>query len=251
MATSGLFALIIGVLAWSPFGHPVFAAGMLLPIGLYSSGRSVVVSQGAYYLGSLWPMPWVVVKFYGLSGYLGWTYGVAALVSWVAILTVGFAIAWVATKWLGAMRPAVCLALTAVPPVGWLALAHPLHAAGWIFPGLAWVGLAAAFCLSALPSLRNQYGRVFVGVFSVVLAVVSNLLARQPEAPSGWRSFEVPTGPIPIDSRTAYTQIGQVRDLIKSVQRDHTKVVVLPEAVVGKWSARTDYWLNSPSLRMR
>lgn len=135
------FAALVGAIAWS--GDPLtLPLAMLFP-ALWASARSrivVALVSAAYFLAASRGLSQGVANFYGSDLWPGMLLWLAASLSFVAVHTA----LWTRRpEWGRAMRFGLAAVLMAVPPFGIVGWAHPLTAAGVLFPGWGWAGLAA------------------------------------------------------------------------------------------------------------
>lgn len=134
----------------------------------------------------------------------------------------------------GAVRYLAALLLTGLPPFGITGWAHPLTAAGVLFPGWGWWGL---FALSAgllvmttrfWPAAAITFGAFWL--WSAATWTPQNLA-------EGWRSVDLQQGQnLGRDGSLTYQ-----RDLIATVRQTiashpDTHVIVLPESALGFWT---------------
>ncbi len=131
-----------------------------------------------------------------------------------------------------AMRYLVATVLLALPPFGITGWAQPITAAGVLFPGWGWWGLAGT---AAIPVLMTSRG------WPAAAIVLGGFWARSaaswtPAAlPPGWKGVDLEHGHI----LGRDVSLGHQRDLIATV-RSHadpqTRFVVLPESALGFWT---------------
>lgn len=190
--------------------------------GLVSVGYFLAASRGLpqgvanYYAADLWP------------GLLLW--GVASL-AFVAV----HAALW--TERPGTAKAARYLAaavLMGVPPFGIIGWAHPLTAAGVLFPGWGWWGVGATgISLLAMTSRRWP-------AIAIVLTgwwLWSAATWTEPERPVGWVGVDLEMG-----SRLGRdASLEHHRDLVTEARRavfayPDAWVVVLPEMALGFWT---------------
>lgn len=222
-------AIISGWIGWS--GNI-----LLIPIActfpwIWSSVSNrltaALVSAG-YFLAASRGLPEGLAAFYGadlLPGLLLW---LAASTSFVAIHTM-FCTA------LPRHRPFCYLlvaVLMAMPPFGITGWAHPVTAAGVLFPGWGWWGLAAmtASLMGLASRLRPA---VAIALASVWLWSAASWTDR--ELPENWRGVDLELGA----SLGRETDLKRQHDLIATVLResvDGTRFVILPESTLGFWT---------------
>lgn len=135
----------------------------------------------AYYLAASRGLPFGAGIFFAESA--------PSWFSWVLWLTAGLVNAlpwfflWSKTPRRMAWALPAALALTALPPVGFIGWVNPLTAAGVLFPGLGFVGLACLVAGLVLTGLRRWPAVAIL----VSVAVASNFVALQAK-PEPWVS---------------------------------------------------------------
>ena len=133
-----------------------------------------------------------------------------------------------------AVRYLVAMLLTGLPPFGITGWAHPLTAAGVLFPGWGWWGLGATATLLVVMTGRR---------WQIAVAVLGGLYVwsatdwTPPKLTTGWIGVDLEQGQNLGRDGTLQNQ----RDLIATVRRaaatdPGTRVVVLPESALGFWT---------------
>ena len=153
------------------------------PAWCQERGRTAFKSAFGYYLGGLWP----IVP--GLGRYIGQSATILIpLAIWVLaaiMLSVPWTIAATSDRFQCVWRAPLALVATVIPPLGIIGVASPLTAAGYLFPGTAWVGLAAVALMPGI-ILSTQRWPSAVGVSRcLVIALCIGLASRRPAVPSG------------------------------------------------------------------
>jgi len=133
-----------------------------------------------------------------------------------------------------ALRYLMVMVLMALPPFGITGWAHPLTAAGVLFPGWGWWGVGAtAILLVVMTGRRWQIAAALLGG----LYVWSATNWTPPKLTPGWISLDLKQGAnLGRDGSLQYH-----RDLIARVRRaaeagKDVRVVVLPESALGFWT---------------
>lgn len=221
----------------------------LLPVAMVfpalwaqSPSRTVaaLVSAG-YFLAASRGLPQGVANFYTVDLWPGLFLWVAASVSFVGV----HAALW--TKRPGefasgkrggssarALRYLLAMVLTGLPPFGITGWAHPLTAAGVLFPGWSWSGLVAtAILLVLMTGRRLQIAVAVLGGFYVWSATNWTPHRLTP----GWTSVDLELG----ESLGRDLSLTYHRDLIATVRKaiahkDGIRVVILPESTLGFWT---------------
>lgn len=222
---------------------------LLLPLTmffpfLWATARSrpigALVAAG-YFLAASRGLPQGVVNFYASDLWPGLVLWLAASVSFIGV----HAALWTERRGEFAsgkrevgsarsMRYLLAMVLTGVPPFGITGWAHPLTAAGVLFPGWGWRGLLAmATGLAVMTTRRWPIAAITFGGFWLWSAASWT----QPNLPDAWKSVDLQQGQnLGRDGSLQYQ-----RDLMATVRRaavadPATHVVVLPESAVGFWT---------------
>ncbi len=235
-------AAIVGLVGWS--GNPAaLAVAMLFPT-LWAFARSRLVAafvSAGYFLAASRGLPQGVANFYG-SG-LG--EGIALWIAAAGCFVLVHAVLWTARPgWGRAMRYCLAALLMSVPPFGIVGWAHPITAAGIVFPGWGWPGLAAAAIGLVLMTTRAwPIATLVLGG----LCLWSTAMWTDPSMPQAWEG---------VDTRfrgasgqyAAYAQQLETIELVKAAARGGAKVVVLPESAAGIWTPTVErLWRRSLS----
>lgn len=223
-------AVASGWLGWS-------GVVLMLPMSLAfpivwsmaKSRKAAALFSAAYFLAASRGLPQGVAAFYGsdlMPGLLLWIIASSAFVFVHTML-------WTAADGLGrALRYLVVCVLMAIPPFGILGWAHPITAAGVVFPGWGWLGvIALATGLAVLTTWLRP----------VAILALSGLWAwsaaswTQPALPSGWSGVDLEYGA----SLGRDTSLWRQQDLLAKVQASTSVgdwVFVLPESAIGFWT---------------
>lgn len=190
-----------------------------LAAGLVSAGYFLAASRGlpqgvaAFYASDFWP------------GLILW------LVASVGFVTIHTAL-WTTVEGKRPFRFLAAAILMAVPPFGITGWAHPITAAGVLFPGWGWWGVGATTA-----GLIGLVTRIWPAV-AIALAgfwLWSAATWTAPNLVDGWRGVDLELGA----SLGREPGLQRQRDLIATV-RSHTAgnmpVVVLPESALGYWT---------------
>ncbi|SSC73777.1 unnamed protein product [Ciceribacter sp. T2.26MG-112.2] len=219
---------ITGWIGWS--GHV-----LLIPIAvayplLWSLARTrlqATAVSAAYFLAASRGLPQGVANFYSSDiwpGLLLWLVASSAFVTVHSVL-------W--TNHGGWQRPlrylAACLAM-AVPPFGILGWAHPVTAAGVLFPGWGWWGLAAT--AAGLVVMTTHYRPAAVMAMTG-LWLWSAAEWTLPILPASWIGVDLKMGA----SLGREAGLERQQALIE-IAREHPPgtTIVLPESALGFWT---------------
>ncbi|WP_371349219.1 conjugal transfer protein TraB [Ancylobacter sp. IITR112] len=225
-----LIAALVGVIGWS--GEPLaLPLAMLFP-ALWAFARSRFVAAlvaMAYFLAASRGLPQGVANFYASDMWPGVFLWLVASFAFVAV----HGLLWTSRPGGGrAAKSGLAAALMAVPPFGIVGWAHPLTAAGVLFPGWGWLGLAAAVVgLMAMTTRASPIAAIALGGFWLW----SVATWTPPPLPEGFRGVDLDMG----QSLGRDSTLERQRDLITSVMRDGeqvARIVVLPESALGFWT---------------
>ncbi|MDN5929015.1 MAG: conjugal transfer protein TraB [Hyphomicrobiales bacterium] len=219
-----------GWIGWS--GAPrLLPVALLFPL-LWSASPTRAVAafvSAGYFLAASRGLPQGVANFYGSDlwpGLLLWLVASSAFVMVHMLLWTG------KRGWHTPLRYLVASVVMALPPFGTLGWAHPVTAAGILFPGWGWLGLAAT--AAGLAIMTTCRWRVAVVAFSGfwLWSAVTWVTAVMPE---GWEGIDLALG------STLGREGGLQRqlDLIATVRQEAVagaRYVVLPESALGYWT---------------
>ncbi|MBY5717061.1 conjugal transfer protein TraB [Rhizobium leguminosarum] len=225
-----IFASIaIGVVGWS--GHV-----LLLPVALgfpvlwsIARTRSVaaLVSAG-YFLAASRGLPQGVAAFYSSDIWPGLLLWLCASLSFVVV----HAVLWTKNTRVRPSRYLLAAVIMAIPPFGITGWAHPVTAAGVLFPGWGWWGLG--FMTAGLAGLATRIWPAVATAFAG-LWLWSAAIWTAPKLPEGWRGVDLELGA----SLGREAGLQRQRDIIATVRTaasDGARYVVLPENALGYWT---------------
>nr|WP_172691427.1 conjugal transfer protein TraB [Agrobacterium genomosp. 6]ASK40948.1 conjugal transfer protein TraB [Agrobacterium genomosp. 6] len=222
---------------------------LLLPLAMFfpllwamapSRMIAALVAAG-YFLAASRGLPQGVANFYAADLWPGLALWAMASASFVIV----HAVCWTkprggdssgkrGTDAARALRYLLAMALTGLPPFGITGWAHPLTAAGVLFPGRGWSGLGATAILLVLMTGRR---------WQIAVAVLGGLYVwsatnwTPPKLTPGWMAVDLKRGgDLGRDGSLNYH-----RDLIATVRRTIAEqpdvyVAVLPESALGFWT---------------
>ncbi|OWV63497.1 conjugal transfer protein TraB [Rhizobium sp. N122] len=232
-------SVIVGWVGWS--GH-----ALLLPLALafpvlWALARTrltaAVVSAG-YFLAASRGLPQGVANFYSSDlwpGLLLWFFASAGFV----IVHTSF---WTTRTGARSGHYLLAAALMAIPPFGITGWAHPITAAGVLFPGWGWWGLAAATA-----GLMGLVTRMWPAVAIALLGfwAWSAAFWTEPTLPEAWQGVDLELGA----SLGRDTSMQRYRDLIATVTdraSGDIRHVVLPESALGFWTPTVErLWVRA------
>lgn len=223
-------AIAIGLVAWS--GEPrLLPAAMLFPAlwALAPTRLGATFVAGGYFLAASRGLPQGVSNFYGA----GFEAGIALWIAASALFVGTHALLWIAQPGTGRLiRYAIIAVLLSVPPIGIVGWAHPITAAGILFPGWGWLGLGAAVIGLLVMTTRFR---------PIAILTLGGLWIW---SAANWTAPALPQGWVGVDTRfggkngqfAGYEQhietIGRVREEAGA----GASVIVLPESALGAWT---------------
>ncbi|MGO7171142.1 conjugal transfer protein TraB [Rhizobium leguminosarum] len=225
-----IFASIaIGVVGWS--GNV-----LLLPVALgfpvlWSIARTrsmaALVSAG-YFLAASRGLPQGVAAFYSSDIWPGLLLWLCASLSFVIV----HAVLWTKNAGTRPLRYVLAAVIMAIPPFGITGWAHPVTAAGVLFPGWGWwgLGLMTAGLAGLVTRIWPAVAIAFAGLW-----LWSAVSWTEPRLPNGWRGVDLELGA----SLGRDVDLRRQRDLIATVRNavsDGARFVVLPETALGFWT---------------
>lgn len=242
---SPLLILASTVCGWIGWSGEV----LLLPLAMFfpllwskAPSRTVAALVAAgYFLAASRGLPQGVANFYSADLWPGLVLWVVASASFVIV----HAVFWTkprgenasgrkGTDAARALRYLVVMVLTGLPPFGITGWAHPMTAAGVLFPGWRWWGLLTmATGLAVMTTKLWPAAAIILGGFWLWSAATWT----EPHLPDAWHGVDLQEGQnLGRDGSLPYH-----RDLIATVRRKtathlDTHMVVLPESTLGFWT---------------
>ncbi|MGF9566876.1 conjugal transfer protein TraB [Neorhizobium sp. BT27B] len=219
---------ITGWIGWS--GHVLLlplAAVFPLLWSLAPARPQAAAVSAAYFLAASRGLPLGAANFYAsdiLPGLLLW------LVASASFVTV-HSLAWTGRAgWRRPLRYTAACAAMAVPPFGILGWAHPITAAGILFPGWGWWGLAAMAAGLGVLTMRH---RPAVATAMTGLWLWSAAGWTMPALPPSWIGVDLQLGA----SLGRDAGLERQRELIQ-IARAHPPgtTIVMPESALGFWT---------------
>ncbi len=224
-----LASIAVGAVGWS--GHVLLLpVAMGFPI-LWSLTRTrlaaALVSAG-YFLAASRGLPQGVAVFYSSDIWPGLLLWLCASMSFVIV----HAVLWTKN---GGTRPfhyLLAAVIMAIPPFGITGWAHPVTAAGVLFPGWGWWGLGLMTA-----GLAGLVTRVWPAVAIALTGfwLWSAAIWTDPKLPEAWRGVDLELGV----SLGRDAGLRRQRDMIATVRgaaSDGALYVVLPESALGFWT---------------
>lgn len=232
-------SVIVGWVGWS--GHVLLLPLTLAFPVLWTLARTrltAAVVSGGYFLAASRGLPQGVATFYSSELWPGLLLWLAASIGFVIVQTV----LWTKRKGARPCHYLLAVALMAVPPFGITGWAHPITAAGVLFPEWGWWGLVAATV-----GLMGLVTRMWPAV-AIVLAgfwIWSAATWDEPKLPKSWQEVDLEMGA----SLGRDTSIERHRDLIATVMDQASggaRTIVLPESSLGFWTPTVErLWVRA------
>lgn len=170
----------------------------------------------------------------------GVPFGKSLWIAHAALLALPFGILHGPTN--KALRFAVSLLVTTLPPLGILGWLSPLLAAGVMFPGWGLAGLGGMLVVlglvSTAPVMHNKW--IKTGVIGSVFfaSVVFDLVGTPYHLPApGWFGQNTAMGRYPTDIEGQYGRHQTLMDMATASVEQGAKVVLFPEEIAGEWGA--------------
>jgi hypothetical protein len=181
-------------------------------------GRSASRTVAAFYQSDIWP------------GLILWLVASSGFVSVHAALWSRQSDGW------KALRYSMAIVLMALPPFGIVGWAHPITAAGVLFSGWGWAGLAAV--TAGLAIMTTRY-RPAAAMALVGFWLWSAAFLTTPDIGRGWQGVDLQLG----NSLGRENSLDRHRDLaatLRNQRRPTTTFMLLPESALGFWTSSVE-----------
>jgi F0F1-type ATP synthase membrane subunit c/vacuolar-type H+-ATPase subunit K len=252
IALGSAITMGLGMSTGYPLGM-MAAAGM--PVACLAPGTRKSTFQNAfcYYVAALWPMVSGLERYIGRSGTF-----VMPLALWIfaaVLLSLPWALAATSNRLQCLWRTPLALLATVIPPLGVIGLASPLTAAGYLFPGARWVGVAAVALLPGILLSAQVLAfrrRCVVRCFVIALCVgsaIGGCWFHSGDAPSprGWVAVNTEFG----DVSQPFRDFLAAQFIQQKAAESSARVLIFPEAVVPRWSEATEAFWHASLDRCR
>ncbi|OAP39668.1 conjugal transfer protein TraB [Sinorhizobium saheli] len=230
-----LAAITCGWTAWSgyPLALPVAMTFPLLWARAPSRLTAAALSAG-YFLATSRGLPQGVANFYTADLWPGLLLWLAASLCFV----LAHAALWSGQpekgreQWKGPARYLLVLVLMGLPPFGIVGWAHPLTAAGILFPGWGWWGV-----IVATAGLLAMTTRLWPAALTILTGfwLWSAATWTEPSLAGGWKGVDLKLGET-LGRDTSFDRHRVLIATVRSHARDGTRFVVLPESALGFWT---------------
>ncbi len=232
-------------------GHPlgiIAAAGM--PLACLAPGTRKAACEVAlgYYAAALWPMVPGLDRYCRNSPTLLIPLGIYVFTA--ILLSVPWSIAWTNDRLHYLWRAPLALLATVIPPLGIIGFASPLVAAGYLFPGTGWTGIAAVALLpgvvlstQALSFRPRCVVLCFVICFCIGFSMGGHLFPlRQAPPLREWVAVNTHFG----DVSQPFREFSAAQFIQQKAAESSARVLIFPEVVVPRWSEATEaFWRRS------
>jgi hypothetical protein len=222
-------SIAIGVMAWSGY-VTLLPVAMGFPI-LWSLSRTrllaALVSAG-YFLAASRGLPQGVAAFYSSNIWPGLLLWFCASMSFVIV----HAILWTKNAGTRPFRYLLAAVIMAIPPFGITGWAHPVTAAGVLFPGWGWWGLA--FMTAGLAGLVTRFWPA-VAIALTGFWLWSAALWTDPKLAEAWRGVDLQLG-VSLGRDAGLQRQRDMIATVRGVASDGALYVVLPESALGFWT---------------
>lgn len=251
------WALALFVLGWlstGSVGHPLWLLPALRVLAVARSRLSASLGAGMLYLGGYHDVPLSPSGFFpALDPLQASILGVLAWAAIAAVATLPYAITWCGRRWPGVWL-LLASVLTTLPPLGWLTPINPLHVAGWLFPGLGFLGVVLSLCTVAVvpsmpwPAAGSAKLRVALPAL-LGIGCWANLVFHSPSPPPGWIAHDAALGAYVDSADNAWKRSEAIATLVErhvhSRPQAGLSVIVLPEYAAGIWREGTAQLMQS------
>jgi apolipoprotein N-acyltransferase len=232
-------------------GHPLgLMAASGMPVACLAPGTRKGTFKNAfgYYIAALWPMVPGLERYIGRSATF-----VAPMALWVftaVLLSIPWTIAATSDRLQCLWRAPLALLVTVIPPLGIIGLASPVTAAGYLFMGTGWAGLAVVAFLPGIllaTQVLTFRRRLVVRCFLIALCIgvaIGGRLSRSGDAqtPRGWVAVNTHFG----DVSQPFRDFVAAQLIQQKAAESPARVLIFPEAVVPRWSEATEaFWHQS------
>ena len=234
-------AAAVGATAWSGqvLALPLACAFPALWAFAPTRLMAAVVSMG-YFLAASRDLPQGASTYLAIGLIESTALWLAASASFVDVHT----LLWTSKPgWQRAARYGVATILTAVPPFGITGWAGPITAAGVLFPGWGWAGLAATATGLLVMTTRNWPVAALAlgGAWAWSAASWS-----PPSMPDGWVGINTSFDYSDKAKANGYEQHISTIAMVKRAADERHSVIALPESAFGTWTPTTErFWTQS------
>jgi len=224
---------LIGWIAWPC--HLLPLAIIAPAIIMRSPSRATAtLSALAYYLTASSGIPHGAAVFFGHDSTLE---GAALWLAAGAINSLPWSVLWHHDSF-PRIRTIIALIILAIPPLGLVGWASPLTAAGILFPGFGFAGLALTLWLIV--------SAIDVGPMMIAALLIASLANVDYTEPSNnIKAIDTHFGGVASGSRDYFSEYQRNLSAIDLASKSKARITVLPETVAGTWTGATAaLWKN-------
>jgi hypothetical protein len=245
----GAIGIAVALLAWYP-GHLLIALLVLPLIWSTTCNRwSALSLWGGYYLAGARDLPLVCERFFVGYGELpvstALALGVAFWLGQALLLAAPWALLTPRDRTAPrAWRAVFAIVLVSMPPLGIIGWLSPIHVASALYPGCQAPGLLLGMCVLATAAYgRHSRATLSAGAVLMCLALIAHSIRHDAGAPAGWMAIDTSFGRLDqSDYAALYARTEMAKEAAQRGFERGSKVVVLPEELVGIWRPATQYW---------
>ena len=200
---------------------------------------SAALVAAGYFLAASRGLPQGVANFYGSGFAAGIALWIAASILFVAT----HMLLWTRRPGVArVIRYGVAAIMLSVPPMGIVGWAHPVPAAGILFPAWSWFGLTAAVIGLLVMTTRTRP----IAILTLgALWIWSAANWTEPNLPHGWIAVDTKFGGSNGDYAN-YLQHLETIDRVREEASAGASVIILPESALGAWTSTSErFWVRA------
>lgn len=236
--SSVALAAAIGAVAWrGPMW--VLSSLILIPALAYlqTTRTACFAVIAAYYAAASWEMVPVLHAGPWLGG--SHTLSVTVFALAILVLTSPWTVLWTEDPKWKPIRSLCAFGASIIPPMGLVGWASPIMAAGVLFPGMKWTGLAIAMLI---PSLMLTPIRIAAAMVLAATSLLANTVYTPATSIPGWTAVRLPHS----QSTEEFTQLTENLEAIKQALSDKpNQVLIFPESTIPRWNEATKLHADS------
>lgn len=236
--SSVALAAAIGVVAWR---GPMWLLSLVILIPalayLQTTRMACFAVVAAYYAAASWEMVPVLHAGPWLYGSLTLSIIVFALA--VLVLTSPWTVLWASDPPGKPIRTLCALGVSIIPPIGLVGWASPVMAAGVLFPGMKWTGIAISMLI---PALLLTPIRITAATALAATSLLANAVYTPAKPIPGWTAVNLPHR----QARDEFTQLTENLKAIEQALSDKPdQVLIFPETTIQRWNEVTKLYADS------
>ena len=234
---------LIGVLAWVPLGFTWQLAvlwALVMAWLLAPSRKAAFTLFFFYYLVTSREVGQIIHRFTGMNDFAAW----GIVIAYSASIALLWTLAWQRRPLWRFCWLVFVLIATSIPPLGGFIYGSPLLAAGWLFPGVGFVGIGlllmswgSVFAFAVLPKSTTKTFATAAGGCLVVASVVANALNKEPDSTLVFAmNTNFPLYPVKLEDQ--YDRHLELTKTALAALAQPYPTVVMPEEIGGFWQPR-------------